>query len=628
MALPDLLRLARLVRYYILAATTEAGSGHVTSSLSAVELMVGLLFGGIFRYRVDEPSYHNNDRLIFSKGHASPLLYSLWAAAGKVSEEELMTLRKFGSRLQGHPTRDFPFAEMTTGSLGQGLSVGVGMALNAKYLDKLPYRTYVLLGDSEMAEGSNWESMQLATYYKLDNLIAIVDVNRLGQRGQTMLGWDLATYTKRAEAFGWEVIVLEDGHHMSVVLKACELAMKMTGKPVMLIAKTVKGKGISFLEDKDEWHGKALTQQQLDDSLKELGEIDMGIRGTIAKPEAVEISNSQFLISNQFSNDQMVNEKQVIELDTLEDYRKPMATRKAYGHALVEAYPEYPQMVVLDAEVSNSTFAEMFKAHYPNRFFEMFIAEQNMVGTAVGLSLRGKIPFVSTFASFFTRAVDQIRIAQYSEANVNFVGSHVGVSIGEDGPTQMGLEDIAIFRAILGSVVLYPADHVAEEKLVLQVAQNPGISYMRTTRMDVEPIYGPEETFVIGGSKVLRQTNDDQVTLVGAGITLYECLKAYERMSALGIKCRVIDLYSIKPVDVGTLVRACKETKALVVVEDHFAEGGMGEAVRSALVYETTPVHSLAVRKMPKSGKPDELLAYEEIDAEAIERKVEQILGI
>jgi transketolase len=630
MDLQQLTTLSQIIRSSIVRSTTGAGSGHLTSSLSAVELITGLCFGGIFRYRVDDPNYPNNDRLIFSKGHAAPLLYALWGAAGKVTDEELLTLRQFDSVLEGHPTKRFAYTEAATGSLGQGLSVGVGMAINAKYLDNLAYRTYVLLGDSEMAEGQNWEAMQLATYYKLDNLVGIVDVNRLGQRGETMLSWDFRAYARRAEAFGWNAVMLEDGHHMASVLKAYEIAAQTKGKPTLVIAKTIKGKGITFLENKEEWHGKVLTQQQLDDALREFGDIDTDIRGTISKPDVVEISNAEFLMPNKDINEPMTNrnaEKKEVELDSPQDYERPLAVRKAYGHALVEMAEQYPEMVVLDAEVSNSTFAETFKKAYPKRFFEMFIAEQNMVSVAVGLAARGKKPFVSTFASFFTRAVDQIRVAQYNQSGVNFVGSHVGVSIGQDGPTQMGLEDIAIFRAILDSVVLSPADHVATEKLVKQMILHPGICYMRATRMEVEPLYEPDEEFVIGGSKTLRTSEHDRVTLIGAGVTIYECLKAYEELKKQGVMSRVIDLYSIKPVDVGTLVKACKETNTLIVVEDHFAEGGMAEAVRSALVYETTPVHSLAVRKMPRSGTPEELLRYEGIDAEGIVGKVNDVVG-
>ncbi len=604
-------KLAKLIRYLILASTTEAGSGHPTSSLSATDLMTTLLFGGIFRFDVDNPEHQNNDRLIFSKGHASPLFYSLWTAAGKLEERELMSLRKFGSPLEGHPTVAFPYVEAATGSLGQGLSIGLGMALNARYIDKLPYRTYVLLGDSEMSEGSQWESLQIASHYKLDNLIGILDVNRLGQRGETMYGHDLGAYKKRIFSFGWETILI-DGHSFDDILDAYKRACQVSDKPVMIIAKTIKGKGVSFLEDKNGWHGRALKKEEFKEALKELGPVDESIRGVIPRPKDLKPS------------EQMPQEAQEIS------YRmdKPVATRKAYGNALVRIFPQFPGMVVLDAEVSNSTFSEIFREKYPERFFEMYIAEQNMVGTALGLSCRGKIPFISTFAAFFTRAFDQIRMSQYSgaRANIKFAGSHAGVSIGEDGPSQMGLEDIAMFRTVLNSVVLYPSDAVSTEKLVEEAAKYVGIVYMRTTRKDTPILYDVKEDFVIGGSKVLRRSDKDIVTVIAAGVTLYEALAAYDELQKEQIPIRVIDLYSIKPVDEGTLHEAAKATKALITVEDHFLEGGIGEAVRSALAEHATPVYSLAVRKMPKSGKPEELLDYEEISKKAIIRKVKELI--
>ncbi len=605
----DLEKLAKLIRYYILTSTTEAGSGHPTSALSAADLMTVLYFGGFLKYDLVKPNDHNNDRVIFSKGHAVPLLYALYAAAGKVSVQELKTLRKFNSRLEGHPTAVFPYAEAATGSLGQGLSIGVGMALNAK-IDKLSYKTYVLLGDSEMAEGSNWEAIQLAAYYKLDNLIGIIDVNRLGQRGVTMYGYNVSAFAKRLGSFGWQTIII-DGHSISQISQAYRGAVKIKGKPTMIIAKTIKGKGVSFIENKNGWHGKILTKTELKKALAELGEVNSRLRGQIAKPKAVS------LISKK------IKAKKVTE-----EYGKPLATRKAYGHALVKLYPRYPDLVVLDAEVSNSTYAETFKKAYPDRFFEMFIAEQNMVGVAVGLAARGKIPFISTFAAFFTRAFDQIRMAQYSGrgSHINFVGSHAGTSIGQDGSSQMGLEDIAMFRAVLDSIVLYPSDHVSDEKLVACAIKHPGICYLRTTRSDVPRLYSPKEKFLIGGSKTLRRSTRDQVTVAAAGITLFEALAAFDELKQEKINIRVIDLYSIKPIDTATLKKAARQTKALIIVEDHFEQGGIGEAVRTALQDVPVAIHSLAVRKMPKSGTPQQLLAYENIDRYAIIRKVKQIL--
>jgi len=601
-------RIAKLVRYYILESTTEAGSGHPTTCLSATDLMTTLMFGGYFRFDPKNPSYSNNDRLIFSKGHAAPLLYSLWTAAEEIDEKELLTLRKFGSRLEGHPTMAFPFTEAATGSLGQGLSIGVGMALNAKYVDKLPYNTYVLLGDSEFSEGSVWEAIELASYYKLDNLIGILDVNRLGQRGQTMLGHDIDTYAKRISSFGWQTITV-DGHDIQAIKKAYEEAGKAK-KPVMIIAKTLKGKGVSFIEDKEGWHGKALNRDEFERAVKELGIIDKKVKAEIAKPEkkSPAVPEIKKIVSEPY------------------ELGKTVATRKAYGIALPKLTKEFNNIVVLDAEVSNSTYSELFKKAYPEKFFEMFIAEQNMIGAALGFSRRGKIPFCSTFAAFLSRAYDQIRMSQYSNPNIKICGSHAGVSIGEDGASQMGLEDISMFRAILNSVVFYPSDAVSTEKLVRAAAEFQGLVYLRTTRAETPVIYRDDEEFKLGGSKTIKKSNDDEVTVIAAGITLFEAIKAYDELKEEGISIRVIDLYSIKPLDIATLKKAAKETKAIITVEDHYEEGGLGEAVKGALSDSKSIIHSLCVRKMPRSGKPQELLDYEEISKDAIIKKVKQLL--
>lgn len=613
----DLAKIAQQIRYFILVSTTQAGSGHPTSSLSAVELMAVLMFKWFFRYDMDHPEYPNNDRLIFSKGHASPLLYALFAAAGKVSADELLTLRRFGSVFEGHPTPRFRYAEVATGSLGQGLSVGVGMALNAKYVDRLPYRTFVLLGDSEMAEGSQWEAMQAAAHYKLNNLIGIIDVNGLGQRGATMYGHDLEPYRKRVAAFGWHTITIEDGHSLAAVSRAYEEALRVKDQPVMIIAATIKGKGVSFIENKNGWHGKVLSQEELGRALGELGNVDMVIRGTIAEPDGISPASA----TTNTHAAPMPLQPPAYAPD------KPVATRKAYGNALARMADAMPDIVVLDAEVSNSTFAEAFGKAHPERFFEMFLAEQNMAGAALGFSRRGKIPFVSSFAAFLTRAFDQIRMSRYSDANIKFVGSHAGVSIGEDGASQMGLEDIAMFRTISGGVVLYPADAVSTERLVEAAAAHQGIVYIRTTRKDTPILYGPEETFPFGGSKTLCQSSGDVLTLVGAGITLHEALAAHDELKKAGIAVRVIDLYSIKPIDAPTLAKAAQETRAIITIEDHVAEGGIGEAVQSALARMPVPVHSLAVRKIPMSGAPEELLRYEDISREAIIKKAKEILA-
>jgi len=604
-------QISKLLRYYCLVSTSAAGSGHLTSSLSAVELMTILYFNGFLKFDLENPDFHNNDRVIFSKGHASPLFYALYAVAGKLTETDLKTFRQIDSPLEGHPSMDFPYTEAATGSLGQGLSIGVGMALNAKYLDKLPYKTYVLLGDSEMAEGQVWEAMQLAAYYKLDNLVAIIDVNRLGQRGETMLGHDVSDYAYKARAFGWETIVI-NGHNLTEVIKAYKKAEQIKNTPVMIVAKTIKGKGISFLEDQDNWHGRILDQDQFQKALVELGDVDVSINGKIAQPKDIKLK---------------VNKKIKVDVDKflIKPIKKQLATRKAYGNAVTKLGIKNQQIVVLDAETSNSTFANIFAQVFPERFFEMFIAEQNMVGTAVGLARMGKIPFVSTFGSFLTRAFDQIRMAQYSKANIKFIGSHVGVSIGQDGPSQMGLEDIAMFRSIRESIVLYPSDSVSTEKLVKIMANHNGISYLRTTRMDTPIIYDKDEEFKIGGSKIIYESSKDTITVIAAGVTLHEAIKAYKQLRKNKINIRIVDLYSIKPLDLKTLEKAAKETKALITVEDHYQFGGIGESVKSALVNQSTPVYTLFVDQQPNSGQPAELLAREKIDAAAIVELVNKL---
>ncbi len=600
--------LAKRIRSLILRATGQAGSGHPTSSLSAVELMATLMFGGFFSYDLEHPEHPNNDRLIFSKGHASPLFYALWAVAGAIDEEEMMTYRQFDSPLEGHPSTRFPYTEAATGSLGQGLAIGVGMALNAKALDRLPYHTWVLLGDSEMAEGSQWEAMQLAVHYGLDNLVAVLDVNRLGQRGETMYGHDLEAYRVRAQAFGWHPIVI-DGHDLGQVVAAYEEALAVEGRPSMVIARTIKGKGVSFVEDRNGFHGKALVGEELERALKELGEVDDEARGELRPPENLRPSprTSQEPGALDYSGQDKV------------------PTRNAYGNALVRLAPAFPNLLSLDGEVSNSTRAEYLKDAHPDRFFEMYIAEQNMVGVALGLAMRGKMPFVSSFAAFLTRAFDQIRMNQYSGPNLKYVGSHAGVSIGEDGPSQMGLEDLAMFRALLDSVVLYPCDAISCERLVERAAEHRGMVYIRTTRGATPLLYSPETSFRIGGSAVLRSSDEDAATVVAAGITVHEALEAYKILAGEGIRIRVIDLYSVKPVDEDTLREAAAATHAVITVEDHRPEGGLGEAVASVLAGTGALFRSLAVRDKPRSGTPQELMACTKIDREAIATAVRDI---
>ncbi len=608
-----LMNVSQQVRRWIVRCTSQAGSGHPTSSLSAVELMVNLMFGDCFRFDPQQPGNPANDRLIFSKGHASPLFYSLWTAAGQIEPKELMSYRDFDSELEGHPTSRFRFTEAATGSLGQGLSIGLGMALAARYLDKSPSRTFVLLGDSEMAEGSQWEAIQLAAHYKLDNLIGILDVNRLGQRGETMYGHDLQAYRARIEPFGWRCVLIDDGHDHEQVKEAYAVlnaADERDGRPIMFIARTLKGKGIPSLEDEDGHHGKPVDEESFDEILSQIGEPNESIRGELAKPIVYQ-PDSQASRDVQAPNYNVGDE---------------VATREAYGNALVRLAAKYPRLVALDGEVCNSTGSQNFRDVFPGRFFEMFIAEQNMVGAATGLALRGRTPFVSTFAAFLTRAFDQIRMAPYSDAHIKFVGSHCGVSIGQDGPSQMGLEDIAMFRTVQNSLVLYPCDAVSTEALVDLMAAHDGVAYLRTTRGKTPVLYEIDEKFVVGGCKVLRQSDDDQVTLIAAGITLHECLQAHDMLKDADISTRVIDLYSIKPLDDATIRRAADQTKVVVTVEDHVPEGGIGEAVLTSLSDHNTPVICLAVRKRPRSGSPDQLLEEEGISAAKIADAVKRSL--
>ncbi|MBI2032504.1 MAG: transketolase, partial [Candidatus Levybacteria bacterium] len=597
---------------FILKSSTEAGSGHPTSSLSSVELMTALFFGGFLKYDIEDPKNPNNDRIIFSKGHATPLFYSLWKVAGAITEEELLTYRKFDSVLEGHPSIDFPHTVFPTGSLGQGLSVGLGIALNNKYLDKNQARAFVLMGDSEMSEGSVWEAIQLASYYKLNNLVGIIDVNRLGQSGETMLGHSVAEYSRRISSFGWETIMI-DGHSFREIINAYSLAESIIDKPTMIIAKTLKGKGVSSLEDKEGWHGKALKQEDFEKAVAELGVFDKDLKGKIREPQEFTSSLKEESDKPKFTN-------YVKEIE--------ISTRQAYGNALKNLYPSFPNMVVLDGEVKNSTFAETFEKEYPERFFEMYIAEQNMAGVAGGLSQTDKIPFASTFSAFWSRAHDQIRMAGIASANIKFVGSHSGVSIGEDGPSQMGLEDISLFRSIWESTVLYPCDAISTEKLVVEAAKHKGLVYLRTTRKETPVIYDLDEDFPIGGSKVLKKSKEDLLTVVTAGITVFEAIGAYQKLLGDGIFIRVIDVYSIKPIDRDVLLETGKSTKGIIVVEDHYSEGGLADAVREAVSSDGIKVWSLAVNKKPKSGKPDELLNYEEINADAIVKKVKRILSV
>ncbi|GCE12335.1 transketolase [Tengunoibacter tsumagoiensis] len=605
--------LAQQLRVDSIRCTTAAGSGHPTSSMSAADLMAVLQLSYL-HYDFDQPKNPNNDHLIFSKGHAAPLLYSMYKAAGAVTDEELLTLRKFGSRLEGHPTPAIPWVDVATGSLGQGLPIGVGVALAGKYLDKLPYRVWVLLGDSEVAEGSIWEACDKASYYKLDNLIAILDCNRLGQRGETDLGWNTEAYAERARGFGWKAIVV-DGHNYDQINQAYTEALATHGAPTMIIAKTKKGKGVSFLEDKPGWHGKALSPEQEEQAMQELKPQVRSRTFEVQKPAPAEPAPEIPPIVPQLPR---------YELNT------SVATRKAYGEALKALGAASPLVVAVDGEVSNSTYAEDFAKAYPERFFEQFIAEQQMVASAVGMSVRHKVAFASTFAAFFSRAYDFIRMAAISRANIRLVGSHAGVSIGEDGPSQMALEDLAMMRAVFGSTVLYPSDPNQTAQLVAEMANHSGIMYLRTTREKTPVLYSPDETFSIGGSKVLKQSAKDQATVVAAGITVHEALKAYDQLQQDGITIRVIDAYSVKPIDDETLLLAAQETGGkIITVEDHWPEGGLGEAVLEAFSLVNAPlprVVKMAVQSMPGSGTPAQLLEEAGISAHDIVEAVKAII--
>jgi transketolase len=583
-------------------------SGHPTSSMSAADLMA-VLMAKYLHYDFDSPDDPRNDHLVFSKGHASPLLYSMYKAAGAVTDEELLTFRKFGSRLQGHPTPEIPWVDVATGSLGQGLPFCVGIALAGKKLDRLPYRVWALCGDSEMAEGSMWEAFEHAAYYKLDNLTAIIDVNRLGQRGETMHGWDLDSYADRARAFGWLAIEI-DGHDVEAVNKAYAEAISTEGVPTVIVAKTIKGKGVKAVENQPGWHGKALDDPE--QAIEELGG-ERNIEVEVAKPD--------------FEGEPHSFEERSLELPSWE-LGEEVATRLAYGEALVAVGAANGKVVALDGEVSNSTYAELFAKADPERYFEMFIAEQQLVAAAVGLQVREWVPFASTFAAFFSRAYDFVRMAAISQANIRLCGSHAGVSIGEDGPSQMALEDLAMMRAVHGSTVLYPCDANQTAKLVAEMAHRNGIVFLRTTRAATPVVYAADEEFPIGGARVLREGDD--IAIVGAGITLHESLKAAEQLESEGISARVIDLYSVKPVDGETLRAAAEATGGRVLtVEDHWSEGGIGDAVLEALSDGETParVVRLAVRDMPGSGKPAELLAAAGIDAGHIVEAARALVG-
>jgi transketolase len=592
--------LGQQLRVDSVRVSSMAGSGHPTSSMSAADLMAVLLDGHL-RLDYTRPDDAHNDHLIFSKGHASPLYYSMLRAVGAVGEAEFSTYRQFGSRLEGHPTPRIPPTDVATGSLGQGLPIGVGIALAGKRLDRLPYRVWVLCGDSEMAEGSIWEAFEHAAHFGLANLTAIVDVNRLGQTTETMLGWDIDTYVARARAFGWHAIGI-DGHDLDAIEGAYVEAEAATDRPTVIFAKTRKGKGVKAVENQPGKHGKPLDDPEA--AIAELGG-ERNLSVEVTRPDTTELPHV-FKPERAALPSWSVGEE--------------VATRRAYGDTLAELGTSRPDVVALDGEVSNSTYSEIFAKAHPDRYFEMFIAEQQMVAAAVGLQARGWTPFVSTFAAFLSRAYDFIRMAAISRANLRLVGSHAGVSIGADGPSQMALEDLAALRAVHGSIVLHPSDANQTAQLVAEMANRNGISYLRTLRGKTTVRTAPDEEIRIGGSRVVRMSETDTVTIVACGVTVDEAERAADVLADEGISARVIDCYSIKPIDARTLRDASRDTRAVITVEDHWAEGGLGDAVLEVLAEQPTSVtfRKLAVREMPTSGTPAELLASAGIDAAAI----------
>jgi transketolase len=599
--IPVLHNIATQLRIDSIRATTAAGSGHPTTCASAADLVAALFFAEM-RFDPQHPRHAHNDRFVLSKGHAAPLLYAAWSAVGLVPPAELLKLRELGNDLEGHPTPRLPFVDVATGSLGQGLAAGLGIALNARRIGS-DYRTYVLMGDGENAEGSVWEAAESATHFGVDTLVGITDVNRLGQSRPTIWQHDLGALARRWAGFGWHTIQI-DGHDFGAILDALAEARATKGRPTMILAKTFKGRGVSFAEDKDGWHGKAFKAgDEADRAVREL-------EATLKPVPAGAIAALRAAIPMPAQPDAAPTPRPAVPPPS---YKAGdlVATREAYGTALARLGAIDERIVVLDADVGNSTFSERFEKVAPERFFQHYIAEQVMVGTAMGLAARGAIPFPSTFACFLTRAYDFIRMAAISNLNIKLAGSHAGVSIGEDGPSQMALEDLAMTRAEPNFTVLYPCEAVSAERCVELAAYQPGPVYIRTSRPKTPVIYDVDEPFHVGGSKVLRQSAADAVTVVGAGVTVFEALKAFETLAADRIAIRVIDAYSLQPIDADTLRAAARATAGRVVtVEDHYAAGGLGDAVAAAIAPGGFAVHRLAVREIPRSGKPEELLEH------------------
>ncbi|MCC7418443.1 MAG: transketolase [Acidobacteria bacterium] len=615
---PALHNIATRLRIDSLRSTSEAGSGHPTSCFSAAEVAAALFFAEM-RFDPRDPGNPDNDRFVLSKGHAAPLLYAAWAEAGAFDRAELLKLRRIDSDLEGHPTPRLAFVDVATGSLGQGICAAVGSALNARRITSA-YRTYVLLGDGETAEGSVWEAADVAAMDRLDNLCGITDVNRLGQSRPTMWEHDLAQFERRWKAFGWHAIVV-DGHDLVQLLDALDEARRTTGRPTMILARTIKGKGVSFAADRDGWHGRAFKKG--DELERALAELEAQFVPVPGEGQDVNLARR---IPKPAARPRAVAAAPKAPAPPSYEAGAQVATREAYGTAIAKLGEVDPRVVALDADVKNSTFSERFEKALPDRFFQNFIAEQSMLGAAMGLAARGAIPFPSTFACFLARAADFVRMAAISNVGIKMAGSHAGVSIGEDGPSQMALEDLAMCRAQPNCVVLYPCDAVSTERLVAAMAYHPGPAYLRTSRPKTPVIYANDEQFPIGGLKVLRESPDDAAAVIGAGVTVFEALKAHDQLKAEGRSIRVIDLYSVQPIDAAALVAAGRAAGGhLVTVEDHYASGGIGDAVAQAVAASGLTVHRLAVREIPRSGKPEELLDRYGISARQIVEAVRQL---
>jgi len=607
--------LATRIRIHSVESTTAAGSGHPTTSSSIAEIL-SVLFFRTMRYKVSAPRDPSSDRFVLSKGHAAPALYGAWVENGCVPAAELKKLRQLGCDLEGHPTPRLNFVDVGTGSLGQGLAVAAGMAYLGKYIEQASYRVYCLIGDGESAEGSIWESVNFASHYNLDNLVLILDANRLGQTQATMVGHEIDLYKRRLEAFDFNTLAV-DGHNVAALVQAFDTAASVKGKPTAIIAKTYKGRDFPNIEDKENWHGKPLggetdrVIQHLKALIKNQGKLNFTIPPPLSEVAPVTITNVKLSSPPNYKQGQL------------------MASRAAYGTALVKLAESNPRVVALDGDMSNSTFSEAMKKFGPKNFIECFIAEQNLVGVAMGVSCRDRtIAFVSTFAAFFTRAFDQLRMAAISQSNINICGSHCGVSIGEDGPSQMALEDLAMFRSIPGCTVFYPSDVVAVERAVELAANTKGITFIRTARAPTAVVYSNDQVFEVGKANVVFSTNKDHVLIIAAGVTLHEALIAAKDLSKGGIGVRVLDPFTIKPIDKAGIIKNAKEAgNRILIVEDHYPEGGIGEAVLSALAEERNIyVKHVAIPRVPRSGKPADLLNYYKIDAKNIVNHVDEVL--